>query len=95
MKIRWTPIAANDLKPTYEYVSEDSVSNANKLIDRILDAIEMLERYPHLGREGRIEETRELVITGTPFIVFYRIKPKQIEVLGVLYAARKWPDSLE
>lgn len=94
MKIRWTPIAASDLKATYEYINKDSVPNANKIVDRILSGIEMLERYPHLGREGRVEGTRELAISGTPFLVFYRIRRNQVEVLGVLHAARKWPDSV-
>jgi toxin ParE1/3/4 len=94
VKIRWTTIAANDLKAAYEYVREDSVVHADKLIARILSGIEMLERYPQLGREGRLEGTRELAITGTPFIVFYRIKQNQVEILGVLHAARKWPDSI-
>jgi addiction module RelE/StbE family toxin len=95
VKIKWTPIAASDLKSTYEYISKDSVQNANKLVDRILSGIEMLETYPRLGREGRIEGTRELAISGTPFLVFYRVRRNQVEVLGVLHAARKWPDSAE
>jgi toxin ParE1/3/4 len=94
VKIRWTTIAANDLKAAYEYVREESVIPADKLIARILSGIEMLERYPQLGREGRLEGTRELPITGTPFIVFYRIRRNQVEILGVLHAARKWPDSV-
>jgi toxin ParE1/3/4 len=94
MKIRWTAVAANDLKAAHEYISEQSVLHADKLIGRILSSIEMLERYPHLGREGRLEGTRELAITNTPFIVFYRIRRNQVEILGVLHAARKWPDSV-
>jgi toxin ParE1/3/4 len=94
MKIRWTAVAANDLKAAYEYISERSVLHADKLIGRILSTIEMLERYPHLGREGRLEGTREFAITNTPFIVFYRIRRNQVEILGVLHAARKWPDSV-
>jgi toxin ParE1/3/4 len=95
MRIRWTPIAASDLKATHEYISEDSVTSANKVISRILSSVEMLERYPRLGREGRLEGTRELTISNTPFIVFYRIRRNQVEILGVLHAARKWPDSAE
>jgi toxin ParE1/3/4 len=95
VKTRWTPIAASDLKATYEYISKDSVQSTNKVMDRFLSGIEMLERYPHLGREGRVEGTRELAISGTPFLVFYRIRRNQVEVLGVLHAARKWPDSAE
>jgi toxin ParE1/3/4 len=64
------------------------------MVQRILSSIEVLQRYPHLGRQGRLEGTRELVITGSPFIVFYRLRKNQVEVLGVLHAARKWPENL-
>jgi toxin ParE1/3/4 len=64
------------------------------IVDRILAGIDILERYPNLGRPGRLQGTRELVITGTPFIVFYRLQESQVEILGVLHAARKWPGSV-
>jgi toxin ParE1/3/4 len=94
VKIRWTAIAADDLKSVHEYLSERAPTRVDAIVDRILDGIDVLEQYPNLGRQGRIDETRELVITGTPFIVFYRLRKGQVEILGVLHAARKWPDSL-
>lgn len=94
MKIRWTAIAARDLESTHEYVSEDSPTRADALVDRILSGIEVFERYPQFGRKGRVEGTRELVIAGTPFVVVYRVRQEQIEILSILHAARKWPESL-
>ena len=93
MKIRWTAVAANDLKSVHEYLNEHAPARANIIVDRILAGIDVLEQYPNLGRQGRLDGTRELVITGTPFIVFYRLR-SQVEILGVLHAARKWPDAL-
>jgi toxin ParE1/3/4 len=94
VKIRWTAVAADDLKSVHEYLSERAPAHADAIVDRILSSIEVLERYPHMGRQGRLEGTRELVITGSPFIVFYRLRKNQVEVLGVLHAARKWPENL-
>lgn len=62
------------------------------MMDRILSAIEALERHPDLGRPGRVSGTRELVITGTPLIVAYRLRRNEIQVLAVLHGARKWPE---
>jgi len=42
-----------------------------------------------------VEGTRELVVTGTPFIVAYRRKGDQVLILDVLYGARKWPERFE
>ena len=93
MKIRWTVVAADDLKLVYEYLSERAPTRADAIVDRILAGIDVLEQYPSLGRHGRLDGTRELVITGTPFIVFYRLQKSQVEILGILHAARKWPDA--
>lgn len=94
MKIRWTAVAADDLKSVHEYLIERAPAQADIIVDRILVGVDVLEQYPNLGRPGRLDGTRELVITGTPFIVFYRLRKSQVEILGVLHAARKWPDAL-
>jgi len=94
VKIRWTQSASDDLKSVHEYLSEHAPSPADTIVDRIFAGIDVLEQYPNLGRQGRLNGTRELVITGTPFIVFYRLRKSQVEILGVLHAARKWPDAL-
>lgn len=61
-------------------------------MDRILASIDILERYPNAGRNGRVEGTRELVVAGTPFIVYYRIREGRVEILSVLHGSRKWPE---
>lgn len=94
MKIRWTAVAADDLKSVHEYLSERAPRQADTIVDRIFAGIDVLEQYPNLGRQGRLEGTRELVIPGTPFIVFYRLRKNQVEILSVLHAARKWPEAL-
>ena len=93
MKIRWTAVAADDLKSVHGYLSERAPTQADKVVDRILAGIDVLEQYPNLGRQGRLDGTRELVITGTPFVVFYRLRKRQVEILGVLHTARKCPDA--
>lgn len=94
MRLRWTPIAAGQLEFAYEYVARDRPSAAGETIERILSAVEVLDRHPHIGRKGRVPRTRELVVTGTPFLVAYRVKADQIEILAVLHGARRWPERL-
>ncbi len=36
--------------------------------------------------------TREAVVTGTPYILPYRIRANAVEILRVLHAAQEWPD---
>ncbi|WP_425293535.1 type II toxin-antitoxin system RelE/ParE family toxin [Mesorhizobium prunaredense] len=51
----------------------------------------LLSANPFIGRVGEISGTRELVISGTPYVVAYRVKDTQIEVLFVQHGAREWP----
>jgi len=44
-----------------------------------------------LGRVGRMQGTRELVISGTTFIVVYRVKGRRIELLRLLHGSQQWP----
>jgi toxin ParE1/3/4 len=53
----------------------------------------MLGDFTEAGRPGRKRGTRELVISRTPLVVVYRIRPKmqRIEILRVLHGAQRWP----
>jgi toxin ParE1/3/4 len=64
---------------------------AARMVERIASAVDQLARYPALGRPGRVPGTRELVISGTPYIVPYRVRRDVVEILRVFHAARKWP----
>ncbi|WP_294081057.1 type II toxin-antitoxin system RelE/ParE family toxin [Sphingomonas sp.] len=54
----------------------------------------LLAANPFIGRPGEIRGTRELVVTGTPYIVAYRVSDTTIEVLFVQHGARQWPDDV-
>lgn len=92
MKLRWANLAISDLKSLHEYLSEDSPAAADAAIDEVFTRIEILERYPYAGRQGRVQGTREFVLTGTPLVVCYRLRPDGIEILSVHHAAKRWPD---
>ncbi|MFZ1011283.1 MAG: type II toxin-antitoxin system RelE/ParE family toxin [Candidatus Sulfotelmatobacter sp.] len=93
MKIVWTRKARLHLRAAYDYWShERSTHAADKMLERIFSAVELLERYPSAGRPGRVPETRELVIASTPFLVAYRARHGKIEILALLHGARKWPE---
>lgn len=91
MELRWTPSALRDLADAGNYVTQDHPAAAAKMGQRILEAVDYLEQHPALGRSGRLRHTRELVVSGTPFIVVYRVRLDVIQVLRVLHHARKWP----
>lgn len=91
VELRWTPSALQDLEEAGAYIMQDNPRAAMEMGKRILEAVEYLQQYPALGRAGRLRDTRELVVSGTPFIVIYRVRMDFVQVLRVLHHARKWP----
>lgn len=94
MKIKWSEDAILDLHSLRHYIAQDNPSAAHKISQKILYLVELLSEHPLIGRPGRISETRELVISGTPYIIPYRIRKENIEILRVFHAAMQWPDIL-
>ena len=84
--------ALADLVELRAYIAEDRPQAASAVARRILDAASHLERFPEMGRPGRVAGTRELVVNRTPYLVPYRIREDTIELLRVLHGARKWPE---
>lgn len=95
MVIWWSTPATRQLAAAHEYISADDEAAATEIANRIWDSVDILARHPFAGRTGRVSRTRELVISGTPFIVAYRIEKKEVRVLAVLHAAREWPEEFE
>ena len=94
MQIRWTQKANRNLDDVEAYIAQDNPDAAIRMVLKIIRVVEQLLQRPALGRPGRVHGTRELVITGTPFIVPYRVRGEVVEILAVLHGAMKWPRRL-
>jgi len=90
VKITWTRPAIHDLNEAALYIRLDNPGAARQMLARIRISIRQLRRFPMLGRTGWKDETRELVIPNTSYIVVYRIVEKSVEILAVLHGARDW-----
>jgi toxin ParE1/3/4 len=88
MRIRWTPSAADDLEQIYAYLTEHQPQWVRPTVIEIRDAIRVLKKFPHQGRRGREDGTRELVHDRLPFVIAYRIKDDAIEILHIWHAAQ-------
>ncbi len=91
MRLEWTPRARRARAAAIDYVAQDSPAAALTQLDEIERQTEILIEHPEIGRIGRVEGTRELVINRTPFIVVYRISGDVIQVLHLLHGAQQWP----
>lgn len=95
MQLKWTDLADTDLEKIEAHIAqENSPIVAIDVVMNIIDSTHLiLPGHPRAGRQGRLKNTRELVIDGVPFIVIYRenISTNSIEVLRVLHDAQQWP----
>lgn len=81
---------AADLDSIVDHIALENPSAALDIWDDIERQIERLRDFPRSGRIGRMPETRELVVSGTPYIVVYLISD-DVELIRVLHGAQKWP----
>ncbi len=91
MKVEWLSSAKTDLLSVRHYISEENPLAAKRVVQSILSSIKNLGEYPYIGRPGRVINTRELLVSNTPYIVPYRVKEKCIQILRVIHSAKKWP----
>jgi addiction module RelE/StbE family toxin len=93
VKLSWSAFALSDRDAIFTFIEADSPSAAIMVDERIVSAARRLIDFPKSGRVGRIAGTRELVITGTPYVAAYAVTPSAVRILRVLHGAQEWPDS--
>ena len=93
MQVKWLNTALQNLDDEAEYIAKDDPAAARLIVQRIVDAINLLPENPALGHSGRILGTLELVVPGTRYIVPYRVRPRlqHIETLRVFHTSRRLP----
>jgi toxin ParE1/3/4 len=92
MRIVWLEDARDDLSAIRRYIGRDNPAAARRVATRITAAVARLADAPHSGRPGRWAGTREIVITGTPYLAPYRVREGVIEVLRVFHGAQERPE---
>ena len=95
MRLLWTGPALSDLRALRADIAKDGERAADAMVARIVDRAErQLSRLPDSGSPGRIAKARELVISGTPYVLPYRVIGDTVHILRVFHSARRWPDEL-
>jgi len=85
----WFKRAINDRDAQIDDIAQNNPLAAVSQGDRIEEQVDMLIDHPKMGRTGRKKDTRELVISRTPFIMVYRIKNQRIELLRLLHGSQQ------
>jgi plasmid stabilization system protein ParE len=67
----------------YCYVAGDKPDAAARLATQIVALIEALKEHPYLGRAGSQPGVRELVVGGTPHLIFYQVRAKRVTITTI------------
>lgn len=94
-KIKYTPIAFDDMDEIFSYIAKDNVTTAEGLLEQISSGISMLSEFPNMGSVLSDEEYN-LVNNGYrfivihPYLVFYRIIDHNIIIHRILHGRRDY-----
>lgn len=92
MHLKFSNKAEADLKAIHTYISERNPDAAQRIVTSILMSAYQLEKFPFLGKPGRVQETRELTVPRTPYIIVYWLPDEyHIDVLHILHDRQQWP----
>ncbi|MDR2583744.1 MAG: type II toxin-antitoxin system RelE/ParE family toxin [Fibromonadaceae bacterium] len=96
--VNLTKGAEIDLEEIVSYIANDSVLNALRILERLQNKVNSLNRMPERGRyvpellDKNIREYKELI--ENPWRIFYRIEEKEVYVLAIIDGRRNVQDIL-
>ena len=93
MKLDWSARSLADINSIKAYISASNPRAADRVFTAIKATGERLRRFPHSGPRGNRAGTRQIVVSGTPYLIVYRLGPDTIEILRVLHGRQSWPDT--
>jgi plasmid stabilization system protein ParE len=87
--------AALDLDEIWEYIASDNVDAAERWIDKLFDAFDMLGRNPGVGHKREDITTYPVLFwpVGT-YLILYRAQGQPVEIVAVTQGARDIPSFL-
>lgn len=89
IRVLWAGPALSDLKKIRAYISRFHSQAASRIAAQILSAAELLRQNPALGTALAKPGHRRFVIGGTVYVLIYRVRENDLEILEVFDARRR------
>ncbi|MDR2892459.1 MAG: type II toxin-antitoxin system RelE/ParE family toxin [Deltaproteobacteria bacterium] len=93
MRVRWLRAANANLDSAVSYVAKENPDAAQTMYAYIRRRVAELAKHPETGRPGRVFGTRELVIERYPYIVPYRIRGCEVQIIRVFHTSQRLPET--
>jgi toxin ParE1/3/4 len=86
----WRPEARRQYLESLDYIAERNLIASQRLDQAIVDQVALLKQHPFIGRIGRIENTRELVVHPN-YLIIYHVDETEVWILRFLHARKQYP----
>ncbi len=89
MKVVWSEAALVDLRAVRDYIGEGAPVTADRFLERLIAAVDVLETFPQIGRlvpEVGLPDIREIV--HQKYRLIYRLEENRVVILSVILGSR-------
>ncbi len=89
--VKWSKTAMDDLRRIYNYISEDSVIYAKKVVEEIINKSDYLKAYPDIGKaipELNNLRIRELIVYS--YRMVYQVESEDVEILTLVHSRKNF-----
>jgi toxin ParE1/3/4 len=90
MNLRFTPQAVQDLSDIADYIRAENPIAAMRVRAAILESLQILISFPHVGRRQSVENVHRLITRRFGYLVYYQLDEvaSEIVVLAIRHPAR-------
>jgi addiction module RelE/StbE family toxin len=99
-RVRLTPQALEDLDEIHAFISRQLPQNAAQMLERIFDAIDLLEIFPHrtvVERQAASLKHPVRSLPVKPYVIYFRVSEEErvVVIRHIRHGARQPPDQVE
>ncbi len=86
------PSADADLSEIHDWIANDDLRAADRLVDRLVEATRRLKDFPDRGtpRPELSDAARSLVVGN--YLILYRVGPERVDIVRIVHGARDLSD---
>jgi plasmid stabilization system protein ParE len=84
-----TPRARQDVNDIWDYIANDNIEAADRVIDALDNAMIKLAKNPGMGhRRDELTDKRHRFLLVYSYLIVYRHETKPLQIIRILHAAR-------
>lgn len=89
MIVRFTASAQADIAKILAQIELESPTTTARVARRFHEVFDHLATFPEAGQRLNDQTTRRFVLNPFPYVIYYRVRRKDLMILRVRHAARR------